>query len=360
MKILVCGSGPLGSLFAARLNQGGHDVTLLARGRRLDDLRQHGIVLHDVQTDEWTTDRVALIEQLGAEDSYDLALVIMRKNQALELLPILAANSHIPNVLFLMNNAAGPAALVEALGPDRVLIGFPTSAGYRDGHVMHVLTGQPGDENEVPIGEVDGSITGRTRLVAAALQRMPGFEIEIRTDMDAWLKYHAALLMPSLAAAFYACGEDRMRLAATRDALVLALRAVREGFEVLRALGYPVTPKELGFFAWVPEPLLVAIFARRLRHPLIEVALAKHAGAARDEIQLLADEFIALARRTRLPTPAIDRLYAYFDPAAPPLPAGSAEIPLDWRAVWSGLALAGALAAAVALGWRIGGRGKKA
>ncbi len=151
-----------------------------------------------------------------------------------------------------------------------------------------------------------------------------------------------------------------MRLAGTRDALVLALRAVREGFEVLRALGYPVTPKELGFFAWVPEPLLVAIFARRLRHPLIEVALAKHAGAARDEIQLLADEFIALARRTRLPTPAIDRLYAYFDPAAPPLPAGSAEIPLDWRAVWSGLALAGALAAAVALGWRIGGRGKKA
>ena len=79
------------------------------------------------------------------------------------------------------------------------------------------LTGQPGDENEVPIGEVDGSITGRTRLVAAALQSMPGFEIEIRTDMDAWLKYHAALLMPSLAAAFYACGEDRIRLAGTRD-----------------------------------------------------------------------------------------------------------------------------------------------
>jgi len=79
----------------------------------------------------------------------------------------------------------------------------------------------------------------RTRLVAAALQSMPGFEIHVRTDMDVWLKYHAALLTPSLAAAFYACGEDRIRLAGTRDALVLALRAVREGFHVLRALGYP-------------------------------------------------------------------------------------------------------------------------
>ncbi len=360
MKILVCGSGPLGSLFAARLNQAGHDVTLLARGRRLDDLRQHGIVLHDVQTDEWTTDHVALIETLAPDDPYDLALVIMRKNQALALLPTLAANPHVPNVLFLMNNAAGPGALVEALGRERVLIGFPTSAGYRDGHVMHVLTGQPGDENEVPIGEIDGSITERTRLVAAALGRMPGFEIDVRTDMDAWLKYHTALLMPSLAAAFYACGEDRIRLAGTRDALVLALAAIREGFKVLQALGYPVTPKELGIFAWVPEPLLVAIFGRRLRHPLVEVALAKHASAARDEIQLLADEFIALARQTTLPTPAIDRLYAYFDPATPRLSAGSAEIPLDWRAVRSGLAVVGALTAAVALGWYIGGRRKVA
>ena len=173
MKILVCGTGPLGSLFAARLHQGGHDVTLLARGQRLADLREHGIVLHNVQTDEWTTDHVATIEQLAPDDPYDLALVIMRKNQALALLPVLAANPHIPNVLFLMNNAAGPDALAQALGRERVLIGFPSSAGYRDGHVMHVLTGQPGDEREVPIGEIDGRDTDRIRQIAAALGPCP-------------------------------------------------------------------------------------------------------------------------------------------------------------------------------------------
>lgn len=349
MRILVCGSGPLGSLFAARLHQGGHDVTLLARGQRLDDLREHGIVLHDVQTDEWTTDHVALIEQLAPDDRYDLALVIMRKNQALAFLPILAANPHIPHILFLMNNAAGPEALAQAVGRERVLIGFPTSAGYRDGHVMHVLTGQPGDEREAPIGEIDGRVTDRIRQIAAALGCMPGFEIDVRPDMDAWLKYHVALLMPSLAAALYGCGTDMIRLAGTRDALVLALRAVREGFRVLQALGYPITPKEMSLFAWAPEPLLVAIFRRRLRHPLVEVALARHAAAARDEVQFLADEFIALAQRTAVPSPAIDRLYAYFDPAAPLIPAGSAEIPLDWRAVRIGLAAAGGVLAGAVL-----------
>ncbi|MCX6031898.1 MAG: hypothetical protein NT169_21695 [Chloroflexi bacterium] len=360
MKILVCGSGPLGSLFAARLRQGGHDVTLLARGQRLADLRQHGIVLHDVQTDEWTTDQVATIEQLAPDDAYDLALVIMRKNQTLDLLPVLAATPHIPNILFLTNSAAGPDALVQALGRERVLIGFPSSAGYRDGHVMHVLTGRPGDEMTVPIGEIDGRSTDRTQQVAAALGRMPGFKVEVRGDMDAWLKYHVALLMPSLAAAFYMCGLDRIRLADTRDALVLAVRAIREGFRVLQALGYPITPTAVRVFAWVPEPLLVGILQRRLRHPLMEVALAKHAGAARDEMQHLADEFLALVRLTTVPTPAINRLYAHFDPAAPPMREGSAEIPLDWRAVQTGLAVTGGvLAGAALLGWLIKGRQMK-
>ncbi len=356
MKILVCGSGPLGSLFAARLHQGGHEVTLLARGGRLADLRQHGIVLHDVQTDAWTTDHVTLIEQLAPDDPYDLALVIMRKNHALAFLPTLAANRCIPHLLFLMNNAAGPDALAQAVGRERVLIGFPASAGYRDGHVMHVLTGQPGDEMEIPIGEIDGRDTDRVHQVAAALARMPGFEVEVRPDMDAWLKYHVALLMPSLAAALYGCGTDMIRLAGTRDALVLALRAVREGFRVLQALGYPITPKELGIFAWAPEPLLIAIFQRRLRHPLVEVALARHAAAARDEVQHLAEEFLELARLTTVPTPAIGRLYAHFDPAAPLIPAGSAEIPLDWRAVRIGLAVAGALAGVAVSGWLIRSR----
>ncbi|MCK4693428.1 MAG: hypothetical protein KAT23_07340, partial [Anaerolineales bacterium] len=129
-KILVYGAGPLGSLFAARLQEGGNDVSILARGQRLTDLREHGIVLHDVDTDQQTVTRVNVVETLAAEDAYDLVLVIMRKNHALDILPILAANRHTPNVLFLMNNAAGPGELVDALGVERVLIGFPRSAGY--------------------------------------------------------------------------------------------------------------------------------------------------------------------------------------------------------------------------------------
>ncbi|HEY3366174.1 MAG TPA: 2-dehydropantoate 2-reductase N-terminal domain-containing protein [Symbiobacteriaceae bacterium] len=45
MRILVFGAGVLGSLYAAKLQESGHDVTILARGQRLDEIAQYGIVL---------------------------------------------------------------------------------------------------------------------------------------------------------------------------------------------------------------------------------------------------------------------------------------------------------------------------
>lgn len=47
MNILIYGAGVLGSLYAARLKESGHNVSILARGQRLDDLRKHGIVIED-------------------------------------------------------------------------------------------------------------------------------------------------------------------------------------------------------------------------------------------------------------------------------------------------------------------------
>jgi ketopantoate reductase len=327
----------LGSVFAARLQQGGNDISILARGQRLAELREHGIALVDVLTHEQTVTRVNVVERLAPEDAYDLVLVIMRKNHALQILPVLASNRHTPNVLFLMNNAAGPGALVDALGQERVLIGFPNSAGYHEGHAVHCLTGTEDDNSYVPFGEVNGRITERTREVARILESAPGFGAEIRTDMDAWLKYHVALLFPSLAPALYAAGVDNYRLARTRDLVVLYIRATREAFRVLHSLGLPVTPSKFKVIEWLPEPILVLLVQRLLANSLMETALVKHAEAARSEVQHLIGEFMALASTTSVPTPTIDYLLQYYEPDAPQVPEGSAEISLRWGGMLVGL-----------------------
>ncbi len=343
MNILFYGAGVLGSLYAARLRQAGHDVSILARGQRLADLRAHGIVLEDLATGQRTVTPVRVAESLGPDETYDLIVVLMRKNQVGDILPVLAAN-RTPTVLFMVNNAAGPEAYVEALGRERVLLGFPGAGGAREGHVVRYrLAGV----QKTTLGELDGALTPRLRQIAAAFQAA-GFPAAICPAMDAWLKTHVALVSP-VANAIYAAGGDIYRLARTRDALLLMIRAAREGFRVLRALGVPITPARLRLLERLPEPLLLAILRRGLAQEEAELMLARHANAARDEMGQLADEFQALARQAGVATPMINQLALHLDPTMLPIPAGSALLPVDWRGVWGWV---GGLVGLVALLWR--------
>jgi 2-dehydropantoate 2-reductase len=347
MKLLIYGAGVLGSLYAARLQAAGQTVMLLARGQRLADLRAHGIVLEDARTGQRTTTHIDVVEQLAPEDVYDVIIVLMRRNQVDAILPALAANQHTPTVLFMTNNASGTPAYVAALGAERVLLGFPGAGGVRAGAMVRVYVAPRGTQ-PTTVGELDGTNTPRLQQIARMFEQAE-FPVAMSRNMDAWLKTHVALVSP-IANALYLAGGDNYRLARTRDGLVLLIRAIREGFRVLRAHGMAITPPKYRALAWLPEPLLVALFQRGFASERAAVALAGHANAARDEMQCLAGEFCTLARATSIPTPAIDRLASYLDPAVQPLVDGSAAIPLDWQGVGEGV---GAITGAI-FGTRLG------
>jgi 2-dehydropantoate 2-reductase len=95
MKILVYGAGVVGSVYAAQLHQGGHDVRVLARGRRLANIQEHGIVLDELGSSGRQTFRVPPLEQLEPTEAYDLVMVLMQKGQVEAVLPVLAANKHL-------------------------------------------------------------------------------------------------------------------------------------------------------------------------------------------------------------------------------------------------------------------------
>ncbi len=343
MRILVYGMGPLGSVYAARLAEAGHDVVALARGERLEHLREYGIVLEDARTAERETWHVDTIEELEADDSYDLIMVVMRKNQAMEILPTLEDNRASPTVLFMMNNAGGFAELTESLGRERVMVGFPFPGGDRHGHVMRIVPQVAGRPWELPIGEVDGRVTPRTRRIAAILESMRGFTVVIRTDMDAWLKYHVAAAVP-LAAALYAADLSSERLARTPDALILGVRGLKEAFEGLRSMGIPPSPAPGRLVEYIPEPVLVPLVGKAVTAEDLQPSIIGHPRDARDEMQYLADELLALLRSADISTPYLDQLYPYIDPKTPPIPDGSDLVGKNWRPIWVPLA---ALAAAV-------------
>ncbi|NIO06910.1 MAG: alpha/beta hydrolase, partial [Deltaproteobacteria bacterium] len=111
-------------------------------------------------TGQRTTTHVNVIDYLAPDDAYDLVVVLMRKNQVSAILPILAVNRHTPNVLFMGNNAAGPDEMVEALGRERVLLGFPGAGGYREGHSITFKIAS-GRQQPTTFGELDGRTTSR-------------------------------------------------------------------------------------------------------------------------------------------------------------------------------------------------------
>lgn len=346
MDILVYGAGVLGTVYAARLQEAGHRVSLLARGARLAELREHGVVLESDTGGRWTMVGVNVVETLSPEDAYDLAIGLVRRNQLAGALQALAGCPRIPSVLLMANNPAGPGDAVRALRHERVLLGFPGAGGARHGHVVRYRI-LPGWLQPTTIGEPDGSHSQRIRAIAKAL-RGAGFPVQICADMDAWLKTHAAWVSPA-ANAIYMAGGSNYRLARTRDAMVLMVRAIREGLRVLRARGIRITPPWLRLYEWLPEPLLVGVWRQVLASPFAETVMAEHANAARDEMAELAADLRALAAGTGVPTPATDCLAAYVDPAVAPAPAGSARIPLSWHGAWVALAVVGALVLALTL-----------
>ena len=217
MKILIYGAGVLGSLYAFKLQEAGHDVSLLARGQRLADLRQHGLVMEDMFTGVRTTLAINVVEGLLPGEAYDLVVVMMGKHQVGGVLPALAANGATPDVLFMGNNAAGPGEMVAALGPERVLLGFPQAGGTIKEGVVYYAANIGRARAQAVIGELDGSTTPRLQTIAAAFE-LAGFETSISPNIDAWLKTHAALIL-ALGAAYYSAGMDASRLAHTRDSI---------------------------------------------------------------------------------------------------------------------------------------------
>jgi 2-dehydropantoate 2-reductase len=71
-------------------------VAVLTRGQRAADIRSHGVVLENATTGMQTTTALEVVEQLRPDDSYDLIMVVVRKDQLRSVLPMLGVNGPTP------------------------------------------------------------------------------------------------------------------------------------------------------------------------------------------------------------------------------------------------------------------------
>ena len=293
----------LGSFYAARLQEAGHNVSLLARGQRAVTLRTHGIQLEDMSTGRRTTTRVSVVEHLAPADRYDVVLVTVRLDHLHSILPILAANRQVPMLLFLLNNPAGMQQF-EQLDLQRVVPGFPAVGGVRKGDVVHYMA-----LRQVPtmLGEADGRVTPRLRQLAAIFKQA-GFTVKLSPDMQAWLKTHAIMDI-GIIASMPMTGRKSAQFARSRRDVVMLVQAIREGLLALRTLGTPPTPFYMTvLFLWFPRWLTVILIQSLLRTHIAGLGIDIHLGDDVEETLQMAREIMAQLRSSPLATPTLDRL----------------------------------------------------
>ena len=126
MKIAIVGAGGIGSTFAVQLARSRHDVTLVARGKRLAQLESAGGV-----TTSAGLVRVLTAAKLDETVPWDLVLVTVLAFQVDALLPALGASA-AKQVMFMFNTLDPLDRLREAVGPERFAFGFPSILAHVD------------------------------------------------------------------------------------------------------------------------------------------------------------------------------------------------------------------------------------
>lgn len=308
MRTLFCGAGVIGSYYAARLAAAGAEVTLLARGHRLQFLSENGIILRNGYTGSRTVQEVRIVDRIEAEIEWDLVVVAVRKNQVSSLLPELARTKS-RSILFLGNNVQGPDEFVRVLGADRVLLGFPGAGGMiEDEEVIYIDSDEKGAEHwGVVVGELDGTSSPRLAELAARFGEA-SISMEISPNVCAWLVSQAGVALP-IASALYLVEGGALELAGRPDILRLLIAAIRESFAVQEALGIPVIPRRLLMYRWVPSWVLNTMMRARFATRMAEIGIQGHSMAAQDEAAELIEEYRQLIVKAAIPTPAINTLY---------------------------------------------------
>lgn len=296
-RILVVGAGVIGRLFAGKLAAAGHSVTLVARGETAKLLKKEGLILQETG-DGVLRIRVPIIESID-ERMYDVALVCMQRQQVDEALPLID-RIRSNTLVFMVNNATGYAPWIERYGTDRLMIGFPSAGGVREGNGVRIFVGRGAMRllQTTTFGEVSGEHSNRLKRWVRTVSDA-GIPSTFTRRMDDWQRTHVGLILP-ICKALELRDFDRLALAGDRRLLDQMIRSIQETFRALESHGFRVSPTRLKALL-LPAGILRPFFSFFLRTSTAEVAIVQHAACAGEEMARLERDLLAVLGDSPLP-----------------------------------------------------------
>ena len=251
MRICVVGAGAIGGLLAAKLQQAGDQVSVIARGPHLAAIKANGLKLIEEDGSEVVA-RVTATDKIAEAGQQDLVILGMKAHQVAAVAAdlkqlyagetmVLTAQNGIPWWYFFKHGGVYEGRQLESVDPggvvaanlpiERVLasVVYPAAEIIQPGVIKHI------EGNRFSLSEIDNTETPRIKLVSETLKNA-GFKAPVVSDIRAelWTKLWGNLSFNPVSALTHATLEDLCRFPLTRN---LVADMMREAQGVGEALG---------------------------------------------------------------------------------------------------------------------------
>lgn len=295
MKILIIGAGVLGSNLAHSLKKG-NDVTILARNKTYENLKNNGLVINH-KFGKKTVDHFNVINKLEENDIYDIIFVVVRFSSLESIMPIIE-NNKSKNIVFVGNNIT--AEKYMNIQEKNVLFAFFMAAGKKyDGYINSICL------NKITIGRVDGKDISNDFI--KSIFKETKIKVIIENKMNDYLKSHACAVLPLVFACYKVNGNLKL-LKKDKEYSILIMDAIIEEYEVLRKLGYEILPEGEYDDCVNKKDLCAFIYRFMFSNFIGKICISDHAMSAKEEFILLEKEFEKLKEKSKLETKVYDEL----------------------------------------------------
>jgi 2-dehydropantoate 2-reductase len=306
MRFAVLGAGATGGYLGACLANAGQDVTLIARGRHLEAMRERGVRVLEPDGSEIVA-RPHCTDRLEAAGEADVTFVTLKAHGLAAVAPALGASLRPETALVFAQNgipwwffqdgrrleSLDPGGVIAASIPARHVIGcvvYPATSLEAPGVIRHV------EGNRFSLAELDGARSERVTAIAAALARA-GLRapVQSRIREEIWLKLIGNATLNPVSALTRAGLAEMVGDPGTRDllrTLMLEVEAVGKALGIEPGIG---VDRRLDGAGRVGDHRTSMLQDAETGRPL--------------EVEALVGSVVELAGQVGVPVPALEIVY---------------------------------------------------
>ncbi|MCX8130587.1 MAG: ketopantoate reductase family protein [Clostridia bacterium] len=287
MKLLVYGAGVIGTTYAWKLDEAGHDVTIFVRKEMKKHIEENGFILEYLDTADKKKERVRkayfpkVTDALSPDDGYELIIAAVKYNQLSGILPDLAENAGEANILFFQNNWSEFDMIEKYVKPENYLLGFPAMVGGgREGNKINCIIFRESYSSTM-LGEKDGKRTPRLSRVYKVM-KSAGMKPEISDCPVDWLATHY-IMQASGIGAFLKAG-SYSSFAASRQLIRESIMAHREGLNVCKVRGFDPKKIFMSRMYYFPMFLILPVLSMFYKSETTRMMVEGHMAKGMDEM----------------------------------------------------------------------------